>query len=85
MSENELLIIISQKLDDISKSVNELNTRVNRLEGKTNDMHQYVPFVEWLEEVGRDVSKKFKWLKGHRDPPMLTIDSSDINEMYSMN
>lgn len=43
--EKELLILISRKLDTISKSVQELNERVDRLEGKTDDIHHYVPFV----------------------------------------
>lgn len=73
--EKELLILISKKLDSISRSVQELNERVDRLEGKTDDIHHYVPFVGWLEEVGRDVSRRFKWLKGHQEPPRL-IESS---------
>jgi hypothetical protein len=71
--EKELLILISKKLDTISKSVKELNERVDSLEGKTNDLHHYIPFVGWLEEVGRDVSSRFRWLKGHRSPPTLTV------------
>lgn len=71
--EKELLILISQKLDTISKSVQELNNRVDNLECKTDDIHHYVPFVGWLEEVGRDVSKRFRWLKGHREPPKLLV------------
>jgi hypothetical protein len=81
--EKELLILISQKLDTISKSVQELNNRVDRLEGKTDDIHHYVPFVGWLEEVGRDVSKRFRWLKGHREPPKLLVgidEESDSGE-----
>lgn len=79
--EKELLLLISKKLDTISKSVDELNERVERLEGKTDDIHHYVPFVEWIEEVGRDVSRRFSWLKGYREPPnLLTGCDSDNNE-----
>jgi hypothetical protein len=80
--EKELLILISRKLDTISKSVQELNERVDRLEGKTDDIHHYVPFVGWLEEVGRDVSRRFSWLKGHREPPKLLLgcESDDEDE-----
>jgi hypothetical protein len=70
--EKELLLLISQKLDILSVAVNDLNDRVDRLEGKTDDIHQYVPFVGWLEEVGRDINKRFLWLRGHREPPRLT-------------
>lgn len=75
--EKELLVLISRKLDTISKSVQELNERVDRLEGKTDDIHHYVPFVGWLEEVGRDVSRRFRWLKGHKEPPKLITNSTD--------
>ena len=50
---------------------------MDRLEGKTDDIHHYVPFVGWLEEVGRDVSRRFRWLKGHREPPKLITNSTD--------
>jgi len=50
---------------------------VDRLEGKTDDIHHYVPFVGWLEEVGRDVSRRFRWLKGHKEPPKLITNSTD--------
>ena len=68
---NELLQLIIKKLDIISEDVALLKDKVDVLEGKTSDMHKYVPFVEWLEEVGRNVSKRFKWLKGYKEPPRL--------------
>jgi hypothetical protein len=74
--EKELLVLICKKLDTISKSVQELNDRVDRLEGKTDDIHHYIPFVGWLEEVGRDVSQRFRWLRGYREPPQLIMDST---------
>lgn len=79
-NEKELLVLISKKLDSISESVQELNKRVDRLEGKTDDIHHYVPFVGWLEEVGRDVSRRFRWLKGHREPPKLLMESESASE-----
>ena len=45
----KILETISNQLDIISKSLDNLNERVYRLEGKTNDIHKYVPFVGWLE------------------------------------
>lgn len=65
MSENkEILLKICRELNDISKSVVELNQRIDRLEGKTDDIHQYVPFVKWLEDVGHSLSDKWLWLPG---------------------
>jgi hypothetical protein len=79
MSEQkELFTLISQKLDEISYSVKELNDRMDRLEGKTDDIHHYIPFVGWLEEVGRDISNRFLWLKGHRHPPLLLDNDLEL-------
>lgn len=70
--EKELLILISNKIDKMSLEIKDINTRMDRLEGKVDDMHRFTPFVEWLEKVGKNLSKKFRWLKGHKDPPELT-------------
>ena len=78
--EKELLILISKQLDKMSYELKCLNDRIDRIEGKTNDVHYYIPFVGWLEEVGQNVSKKFRWLKGYKPPPTLLIhNNSDIN------
>ena len=68
---NELLFLIIKKLDIISEDVSVLKNKVDILEGKTSDIHQYIPFVSWLEEVGRNVSQRFRWLKGYKAPPIL--------------
>ena len=36
--------------------MNDLKTRIDRLEGKTDDIHHYIPFVNWLEVVAQNVS-----------------------------
>ena len=68
---NELLFLIIKKLDIISEDVSVLKNKVDILEGKTSDIHQYIPFVSWLEEVGRNVSQRFKWLKWYKDQPLF--------------
>jgi len=69
--EKELLILISRKLDIMSLEIKDINIRMDRLEGKTDDIHHFLPFVEWLETVGQNLSQKFRWLKGHKSPPVL--------------
>ena len=73
MSEDkEILILISKQLDKMSNELKELNIRMDRLEGKTNDLHHYIPFVGWLEEVGCNLSQRFKWLHNYKPAPVLT-------------
>lgn len=83
--EEKLLLKICEQLDKITKTLNDLNKRVNRIEGKTNDIHEFTPFVRWLEGVGRQISKKCLWLRGIPDVPCLSesyskVDSNDLDE-----
>lgn len=63
--------ILLNKLDKILSEIENIRERLDRLEGKTDDLHHYVPFVGWLENVGENVSQKFKWLKGYKQQPLL--------------
>jgi outer membrane murein-binding lipoprotein Lpp len=40
MSDKEILTTISSQLKEISTNIECLNQRIDKLEGKTNDMHQ---------------------------------------------
>jgi archaellum component FlaC len=51
-----LLQDISSQIHNISKDIDIINKRIDKLEDKTNDIHQYVPFVGWLESVGKKIS-----------------------------
>lgn len=79
-NQETLLVKIIDRLDEMSSSLTELNNRVDRLEGKTDDIHKYVPFVGWLEGVGQTVSKKWLWLKGVPDVPRLQEVIADFPE-----
>jgi hypothetical protein len=72
--EKEMFIIISKQLNNMSQELKNINERLNRLECKTDDIHNYVPFVGWLQEVGQDISYRFKWLKNYKVQPELLID-----------
>jgi hypothetical protein len=71
LGDNELLLKIIDRLDEISSSVNDLTIRIDRLEGKTDDIHRFTPFVGWLETVGHKMSKQLYWLRGVPDVPQL--------------
>ena len=66
---NKKLDIICNQLQIITASLENLNTRINKLENKTNDIHKYVPFVGWLENVGRNLVK-WSWIKNIEEPPL---------------
>jgi GTP:adenosylcobinamide-phosphate guanylyltransferase len=76
--EKEILLLISKQLDCVSQELKHLNVRMDRLEGKTDDMHHYVPFVSWLETVGQNLSQNFRWLKDYRSPPVLTVTNDTL-------
>ena len=77
-NQEKLLLKISIQLDKMSDSLNELNIRINKIEGKTDDMHRFTPFVGWLEGVGRHMSRKWLWLRGVPEvPPSLTEYNSN--------
>ena len=46
MSEDSKLNLILEKLEKIEY-------RLDRLEDKTDDLHYYIPFVDWLEQQGK--------------------------------
>jgi hypothetical protein len=64
MSSEKILLILLDKLEKIEKSISDIDYRLNLIDGKTQDIHKFVPFVEWLQEVGFDLSRRFKWLAG---------------------
>lgn len=74
MSKDDQFMQICNKLDSISKTIDDMDKRLVVLENKTTELHSHIPFVSWLEDVGRDISGRFRWLKGHKDPPLITCD-----------
>lgn len=66
---------MDSKIDLIIEKLTEIDERVKRLEGKTNDMHKFVPFVGWLESVGKKITF-MNWIKGSKDLPQL-LDSKE--------
>jgi hypothetical protein len=79
--DDEKLLIIINQLDRISKHLTELNERVDRLEGKTNDIHQHVPFVNWLASVGQVMSNKLTWLQNIETLPLKSLEYNSKNNI----
>jgi len=80
MSNDEHFIKLCNALDKINHSINKLDNSVNRLdkrisvlEQKTTDIHNHIPFVNWLEIVAQDVSSRFRWLSGYKEPPLKQL------------
>lgn len=76
MDTNEFSLIC-KKLDEINGHILELQNRMDRLEGKTNDIHRYVPFVGWLENIGHKIKNKIPFIK-NEEMPMLQNDDKLI-------
>jgi uncharacterized membrane protein len=66
--------VVIEKLDSIMKMLENLHHRVNQLENKTDDMHRYIPFVEWLRNVGQNLSERFRMIGGFRQVPDMIKD-----------
>lgn len=69
---NNKLNFLCEEIKKLSKEIKELNTKMERIERKTDDIHQYVPFVGWLEGVGRQVVSRWSWISGvSGEPPRI--------------
>lgn len=68
---------INNSIDKLDNSVNQLDKRISVLEQKTSDLHEHVPFVNWLETVAQDVSSRFRWLSGYKEPPCKQIMNNE--------
>jgi len=86
--ENKEFEFICGRLDEMTNYMKILNERMERLEEKTDDIHESVPFVRWLEGVGRAVSHRLEWLgvsrlqsrESDKDPSPLQITHSSVVE-----
>ena len=50
------ILEIDQKLDRILEMLESLCERTKKLEDQTEDIHHYVPFVNYLEETAKSLS-----------------------------
>jgi hypothetical protein len=66
MSSDKILLSILEKLEKMEKSIIDIDSRLSLIDGKTQDIHKFIPFVEWLQDVGMDLSRRFKFLAGSK-------------------
>ena len=71
MSPESKLNLILEKLDSIE-------SRLEKLEGKTDDIHRFTPFVGWLENQGRKIVS-LSFLPWKADP-IPRIENIEITE-----
>jgi hypothetical protein len=85
----ELLTEINNQLANMTKSMNDLNNRMSIIERKTDDIndgvgsidikttaiHKYVPFVGWLEGVGKNITNKLLYLNGVLEYPSIDYEN----------
>ena len=80
---------INDKLDIIIIKIETLEQRIDKLENKTNDIHQFVPFVGFLNNVTKKIFTlpKLNWLTNNieieEDDDYLFNETEEINESDS--
>jgi len=76
---------VNIKLDLILNKISEIDKRLILLENETKDIHQFVPFVGWLDNISKKILTipKMAWLKNDINKENLTITEEDINLITS--
>ena len=47
---------VEKKLEIIIDKLEDIESRVKKIEGETEEIHQFVPFVSWLETLKNKLS-----------------------------
>ena len=53
--------LVVDKLAEISQQLSLMNTRLERLEGQTGEIHSLVPFGRWFETFSKGLANKLSW------------------------
>lgn len=73
----ELLENMMVALGKVSEDISSINERIDRIEGKTNDIHSLVPFGKWFEGFSKSMARRISWFNTQEEStPLLTVDSS---------
>ena len=72
---------VNQKLDNILDKIIDINNRLILLENETKDIHQFVPFVEWLDNISKKILTipKLAWLKNDINKEDLIITEEEVS------
>ena len=76
---------VNNKLDLILNKISEIDKRLILLENETKDIHQFVPFVGWLDNISKKILTipKMAWLKNNVNKENIAITEEDINLITS--
>ena len=75
---------VNNKLDLILNKISEIDKRLILLENETKDIHQFVPFVGWLDNISKKILTipKMAWLKKWNMPlATLSLVPNEIPKM----
>jgi hypothetical protein len=72
---------VNQKLDNILDKIIDINNRLILLENETKDIHQFVPFVGWLDNISKKILTipKLAWLKNDINKEDLIITEEEVS------
>ena len=76
---------VNQKLDNILDKIIDIDNRLILLENETKDIHQFVPFVGWLDNISKKILTipKLAWLKNDINKEDLIITEEEVSLIYS--
>jgi len=72
---------VNQKLDNILDKIIDIDNRLILLENETKDIHQFVPFVGWLDNISKKILTipKLAWLKNDINKEDLIITEEEVS------
>ena len=72
---------INKKLDNILDKIIDIDNRLILLENETKDIHQFVPFVGWLDNISKKILTipKLAWLKNDINKEDLIITEEEVS------
>ena len=72
---------VNQKLDNILDKIIDIDNRLILLENETKDIHQFVPFVSWLDNISKKILTipKMAWLKNDINKEDLIITEEEVS------
>lgn len=62
---------VEKKLDTILNKLQTIEERLEKVEKDVKDVHQYVPFVGWLEEQGKKMTGPMSYISYLSSVPKL--------------
>lgn len=72
---------VNKKLDNILDKIIDIDNRLILLENETKDIHQFVPFVGWLDNISKKILTipRLAWLKNDINKGNLIITEEEVS------